>query len=142
MTLFCKTSNSQGRHHHCFQFAHFGGHFFKVKIMKEKTAAERYAAAINAAMAIVNLREEIKGLLAIIHNNLTCSELLGGQYNGEAVKEAFKNAEVGIIPANYVKAECVLLKARVSLHEDPGNLGRTAMRYVIDESNAKHNLPK
>ncbi|EOB4047498.1 TPA: hypothetical protein HIQ31_001294 [Escherichia coli] len=110
--------------------------------MKEKTAAERYAAAINAAMAIVNLREEIKDLLAIIHNNLTCSELLGGQYNGEAVKEAFKNAEVGIIPANYVKAECVLLKARVSLHEDPGNLGRTAMRCVIDESNAKHNLPK
>ena len=98
----------------------FAGHFFKVKIMKEKTAAERYAAAINAAMA----------------------ELLGGQYNGEAVKEAFKNAEVGIIPANYVKAECVLLKARVSLHEDPGNLGRTAMRYVIDEYNAKHNLPK
>ncbi|HBN1709205.1 TPA: hypothetical protein L1241_002903 [Escherichia coli] len=110
--------------------------------MKDKTAAERYAAAINAAMSIVNLREEIKEHLAIIHSSLTCSELLGGEYDRESVKEAFKNAEVGVIPANYVKAECVLLKARVSLHEDPGNLGRTAMSYVIDESKAKHNLPK
>lgn len=33
MTLFCKTRDSQGRHPHCFQFAHFGGHFFKVIIM-------------------------------------------------------------------------------------------------------------
>lgn len=110
--------------------------------MKDKTAAERYAAAINAAMSIVNLREEIKEHLAIIHSSLTCSELLGGEYDRESVKEAFKNAEVGVIPASYVKAECVLLKARVSLHEDPGNLGRTAMGYVIDESKAKHNLPK
>lgn len=110
--------------------------------MRDKTAAERYAAAINAAMSVVNLREEINDQLAIIHNNLTCSELLGSEYISEAVKEAFKNAEVGIIPANYVKAECVFLKARVSLHEDPGNLSRTAMRYVIDESKAKHNLPK
>lgn len=110
--------------------------------MKEKTAAERYAAAINAAMSIVNLREEIKDHLAIIHNSLTCSELLGGEYNSQAVKEAFKNAEVGIIPTTYTKSECVLLKANVSLHEHPDNLGRTAMRYVIDESRAKQTLPK
>lgn len=45
--------------------------------MRDKTAAERYAAAINAAMSIVNLREEINDQLAIVHNNLTCSELLG-----------------------------------------------------------------
>lgn len=52
--------------------------------MKEMTTAERYAAAINAAMSIVNLREEINDQLAIVHNNLTCSELLGGEYNSEA----------------------------------------------------------
>lgn len=35
MTLCCKHRDTrQGRHPHCFQFAHFGGHFFKVKIMK------------------------------------------------------------------------------------------------------------
>lgn len=37
MTLRCKPcDDSQGRHPHCFQFAHFGGHFFKVKIMSDK----------------------------------------------------------------------------------------------------------
>lgn len=127
-------------HHPCF--ARFAGHFFKVNIMKDKTAAERYAAAINAAMSIVNLREEIEEHLAIIHSCLTCSELLGGEYDRESAKEAFKNAEVGVVPANYVKAECVFQKARVSLHEDPCNLGRTAMFHVIEESKAKHNLPK
>lgn len=110
--------------------------------MKENTSAERYAAAISAAMAIVNLREEIKDQLSIIHSSLTCSELLGGEYDSDAVKQAFKNAEVGVVPAAYVKSECVLLKARVSLHDDPNNLGRKAMNNVIDESKAKYNLPK
>ena len=35
MTLRCKYRDTrQGRHPHCFQFAHFGGHFFKVISMK------------------------------------------------------------------------------------------------------------
>lgn len=37
MTLCCKYRDTrQGRHPHCFQFAHFGGHFFKVIIMSDK----------------------------------------------------------------------------------------------------------
>lgn len=110
--------------------------------MKEKTTAERYTAAINAAMTIVSLREEIKSHMDIIHNNLTCSELIGGSYDKEHVKEAFKNAEVGIIPTDHVKAECVFKRGRVYLHEYPDNLGRTAMNNVIEESKAKLNLPK
>ncbi|AYZ51575.1 hypothetical protein [Klebsiella oxytoca] len=110
--------------------------------MKEKTTAERYAAAISAAMAIVNMQEEIKEQLSIIHDSLTCSELIGGDYDDKAVKEAFKNAEVGVVPAGYVKAICVFAKAQVHLHENPNDLGRVAMRYVIDECRAKQNLPK
>lgn len=110
--------------------------------MKHKTAAERYIAAINASMAIVNLREEINSHMDIIHDNLTCSELLGGRYDKDAVKEAFKSAEVGVVPCEHVKAECVFMKGRVCLHEYPDNLGRTAMSNVIEESKAKISLPK
>lgn len=109
--------------------------------MKEKTTAERYTAAINAAMTIISMRKDIESHMDIIHSNLTVSELIGGAYNNESVNEAFKNAEVGIIPNDHIKAECVFMKGRVYLHEFPV-FGRTAMANVIEESKAKLYLPK
>lgn len=109
--------------------------------MKEKTTTERYSSAIIAAMTIVNLRKQIKDQLAIIHSNLTCSELIGGEYNAEAVKQAFEISGVEIISDPYVDAECVYLNSKVSLHDKPYDLGRVAMNNVINESKAKNNLP-
>ena len=109
--------------------------------MKEKTTSERYTAAINTAMTIISMRKDIESPMDIIHNNLTVSELIGGCYDKESVNDAVKNAEVGIIRNDHTNAECVFMKGRVHLHEFP-DLGRTAMKNVIEESKAKINLPK
>ena len=110
--------------------------------MKTKTTVERYSAAIEASMKIIQFMEEIDRCMGVIHENLTCHELVGQKYDSQSVQSAFYSASVGVVSADYVKSQCVYMDVDVSLHEPPESLGREAMKKLIEASGAKKHLIK